>query len=176
MRAKTKGAKNGKIAAVVLSVVSDAVVNPPSPRYRESRAIGPVRLLALDVGERRIGLASGADDVRTALPAGVIHRTRLAADIRAVLDAARQRRSDAIVVGVPIRPGGEESPQTAYVRGFIRALRRESPLPIHEVDEAYTSQEAEGLLRDAGIQPSRDRGAIDETAAVLILRRFLDGV
>ena len=133
-----------------------------------------MRLLALDVGERRIGLASGVDEFGTALPAGVISRNRLAADIRAVLEAARQRQSGAIVVGVPIRPGGEESPQTRYVRGFIRALRRETPLPVHEVDEAFTSQEAEGLLRDAGLQPSRDRGAIDETAAVLILRRFYD--
>ena len=133
-----------------------------------------MRLLALDVGERRIGLASGVVDVGTALPAGVIHRTRLADDIRAVLDATRQRRSDAIVVGVPIRPGGDESPQTRHVRGFIRALRRETQLPIHEVDEAFTSREAEGLLREAGIQPSRDRGAIDETAAVLILRRFYE--
>ena len=137
-------------------------------------AISGVRLLALDVGERRIGLASGVDDARTALPAGVIHRTRLADDIRAVLDAARQRQSDAIVVGIPLRPGGEESPQTRYVRGFIRALRRETQLPVHEVDEAFTSHEAEGLLRDAGVQPSRDRGAIDETAAILILRRFYD--
>ena len=133
-----------------------------------------MRLLALDVGDRRIGLASGVDDVGTALPAGVIHRTRLSADIRAVLDAARQRQSDAIVVGVPLRPGGEESPQTSYVLGFIRALRREASLPVHEVDEAFTSQEAEGLLRDIGLQPSRDRGSIDETAAVLILRRFYD--
>ena len=78
------------------------------------------------------------------------------------------------VVGVPLLPGGEESPQTRYVRGFIRALRRQSPLPVHEVDEAFTSQEAEGLLRESGMQPSRDRGAIDETAAVLILRRFLE--
>lgn len=133
-----------------------------------------MRFLALDVGERRIGLASGVDEFGTALPAGVINRTRLAADIRAVLDAASQRQSDAIVVGVPLRPGGGESPQTSYVRGFIRALRRETPLPVHEVDEAFTSQEAEGLLRDAGLQPSRDRAAIDETAAVLILRRFFE--
>ena len=132
-----------------------------------------MRFLGLDVGERRIGLASGADEFGTALPAGVIARTRLAADIRAVLDAASQRQSDAIVVGVPLRPDGEESRQTRYVRGFIRALRRESPLPVHEVDEAFTSQEAEGLLREAGLQPSRDRAAVDETAAVLILRRFL---
>lgn len=133
-----------------------------------------MRLLALDVGERRIGLASGIAELGTALPAGALRRSRLALDVRAVLAAARQRQTDAIVVGVPYRPGGAESPQTKQVRGFIRALRKETPLPIYAVDEAFTSMEAEGLLRDAGREPSRNRGAIDETAAVLILRRFLD--
>jgi putative Holliday junction resolvase len=133
-----------------------------------------VRLLALDVGERRIGLASGVAEIGTALPAGFIRRSKLGADIQAVLDAAGQRQSDAIVVGVPYRPGGDESTQTRYVQGFIRALRRESQLPVLEVDEVFTSFEAEGLLREAGHEPSRDRGSIDESAAVLILRRFLE--
>ena len=133
-----------------------------------------MRLLALDVGERRIGLASGVAEVGTALPGGVLRRTRLAADIEAVLEAAKQRQADAIVAGVPYLPSGEESPQTIRVRGFIRALRRKSPIPVHAVDEAYTSAEAEALLRDAGLQPSRDRDAVDEVAAVLILRRFLE--
>ena len=133
-----------------------------------------MRVLALDVGERRIGLASGVSDLGTALPAGVLRRTRLAMDIRAVMEAARQRQADAIVVGIPYRPGGEESPQTKRVLGFVRALRKETPLPVHVVDEAFTSVEAEGLLREAGMEPSRDRGAIDEAAAVLILRRFFD--
>ena len=133
-----------------------------------------MRVLALDVGERRIGFASGISDLGTALPAGVLWRTRLAMDIRAVMEAARQRQADAIVVGIPYRPGGEESPQTKRVLGFVRALRKETPLPVHVVDEAFTSVEAEGLLREAGMEPSRDRGAIDEAAAVLILRRFFD--
>ena len=132
------------------------------------------KLLALDVGERRIGLASGVAELETALPAGVVNRTTLKADLRAVLDAARKRQSDAIIVGIPYLDGGEESPQTKRVRGFIRALRKETTLPIHAVDEAFTSVEAEGLLRDAGLQPSRDKAAVDEAAAVLILRRFLE--
>lgn len=90
-----------------------------------------MRLLALDVGERRIGLASGVAEAGTALPAGVLHRTRLALDVRAVLDAARQRQSDAIIVGIPYLDGGEESAQTKRVRGFIRALRRETLSLIH---------------------------------------------
>ena len=133
-----------------------------------------MRLLALDVGDRRIGLASGVSELGTALPAGVVHRTRLASDVQEVLLAARDRRSDAIVVGVPYLPGGEDSLQTRRVRGFIRALQKETQLPVQQVDEAFTSVEAEGLLRDAGLEPSRDRGVVDEAAAVLILRRFLE--
>ncbi len=134
-----------------------------------------MKLLALDVGERRIGLSSGVAELGTALPAGVLRRTRLALDVRAVLEAARQRQADAIVVGIPYLLSGEESLQTKQVRGFMRTLRKETSLPIHGVDEAFTSVEAEGLLRDAGLEPSRNRGAVDEAAAVLILRRFLDG-
>lgn len=130
--------------------------------------------MALDVGERRIGLASGVAELGTALPAGVLRRTRLTVDVQGVLEAARQRESDAIVVGVPYRPEGEISPQTKRVLGFIRALRKETSLPVHGVDEAFTSMEAEGILRDGGLQPSRNRGAVDEAAAVLILRRFLE--
>ena len=133
-----------------------------------------MKLLALDVGERRIGLASGVAELGTALPAGTLRRTRLALDVRAVLEAARQRQADAIVVGIPYKPGGEESPQTKRVRGFVRALGKETSLPVYCVDEAFTSVEAEGLLRDAGLEPSRNREAVDEAAAVLILRRFLD--
>ena len=98
-----------------------------------------MRLLALDVGERRIGLASGVAELGTALPAGVLRRTRLAFDLRSVLDAARDRQADAIVVGVPYRPRGEDSPQTKQILGFIRALRKETSLPVHIVDEAFTS-------------------------------------
>ncbi len=133
-----------------------------------------MRLLALDIGERRIGLASGVAELGTALPAGVLQRKRLSLDIRAVLEAGWYRQADAIVVGIPYRDQGEESPQTKQVLGFIRALRKETSLPVHGVDEAFTSMEAEGLLRDAGVKPSHERGAVDEAAAVLILRRFLE--
>lgn len=133
-----------------------------------------MRLLALDIGERRIGLASGVAELGTALPAGFLERSRLKVDISAVVDAARQRQAEALVVGVPYLPGGEESIQTGQVKGFIRALRKETTLPVHVVDEAFTSVEAEALLREAGVAPSRHKGAVDEAAAVLILRRYLE--
>ncbi len=56
----------------------------------------------------------------------------------------------------------------------MRALRKRSGMPVYTVDERFTSVEAEGLLREAGRQPSRDKGSVDEAAAVVILRRFLE--
>jgi len=134
------------------------------------------KLIALDFGERRIGLAvSGPGGL--ALPAGHIVRTKLAQDVQQVIASAHERQAQGIVVGIPYTLEGETGPSAKLARGFVRALRRaigaEESLAIHEMDERYTSVEAEGLLRESGVQPSRDRASVDEVAAVLILQRFL---
>jgi len=134
------------------------------------------KLIALDLGERRIGLAvSGPGSL--ALPAGHIVRTKLAQDVQQVIASAHERQAQGIVVGIPYTLDGETGPSAKLARGFVRALRRaigaEESLAIHEMDERYTSVEAEGLLRESGVQPSRDRASVDEVAAVLILQRFL---
>ena len=134
------------------------------------------KLIALDLGERRIGLAvSGPGGL--ALPAGHIVRTKLAQDVQQVIASAHERQAQGIVVGIPYTLEGETGPSAKLARGFVRALRRaigaEESLAIHEMDERYTSFEAEGLLRESGVQPSRDRASVDEVAAVLILQRFL---
>ena len=130
------------------------------------------KLIALDLGERRIGLAvSGPGGL--GLPAGYIFRSKLTEDVQQVIDAASERQAQGIVVGIPYTLQGETGPAAKLARGFIRALRKETTLPIHEMDERFTSVEAEGLLRESGVQPSRERATVDETAAVLILQRFL---
>ena len=134
------------------------------------------KLIALDLGERRIGLAvSGPGGL--ALPAGHIVRTKLAQDVQQVIASAHERQAQGIGVGIPYTLDGEIGPSAKLARGFVRALRRaigaEESLAIHEMDERYTSVEAEGLLRESGVQPSRDRASVDEVAAVLILQRFL---
>ena len=138
------------------------------------------KLMALDLGERRIGLAvSGPGGL--ALPAGHLIRSKLAQDVQQVIKAAQDRQAQGIVVGIPYTLQGETGPSANLAHGFIRALRRaipqainkETSLPVYEMDERFTSVEAEGLLRESGVQPSRDRATVDETAAVLILQRFL---
>ena len=135
-----------------------------------------MRLLALDLGDRRIGLAVGDSSLGTAFPAGRLQRTKLRADLQLVREAARQREAEGFVVGVPYLPSGEVGHQARMAKGFIQALqqalKKDVPLPVYEVDEAFTSLEAEALLREAGLEPSRNKGAIDEAAAVLILLRF----
>ena len=158
------------------------------------------KLIALDLGERRIGLAvSGPGGM--ALPAGHLIRGKLAQDVQQVIKAAQDRQAQGIVVGIPYTLQGETGPAAKLAQGFIRALRRaiprtipqtiprtipqtipqtiprttddESSLAVYEMDERFTSIEAEGLLRESGVQPSRDRATVDEMAAVLILRRFM---
>ena len=133
---------------------------------------GQPKLIALDLGERRIGVAvSGPGSL--ALPAGFVFRSKLTEDVQQVIAIASERQAQGIVVGVPYTLQGEAGPAAKKARGFIRALRKETSLPVYEIDERYTSVEAEGLLRESGVQPSRERATVDETAAVLILQRFV---
>ena len=134
------------------------------------------KLIALDLGERRIGLAVSGPE-RMALPAGHIVRSKLAQDVQQVIASAQERQAQGIIVGIPYTLQGETGDSAKLARGFIRALRRalgdDGSLAIYEMDERFTSVEAEGLLRESGVQPSRERASVDETAAVLILQRFL---
>ena len=128
----------------------------------------------MDLGERRIGLAVSDPAGKLTLPAGHIQRTKLAEDVRRVLNAAGERKVEGLVVGIPYSRNGETGSQAKRALVFVKALRKQTALPVHETDERFTSVEAEALMREAGHQPSRERAAVDEAAAVLILKRFLD--
>jgi putative Holliday junction resolvase len=130
--------------------------------------------LALDLGDRRVGLAVGGDGTDLVLPAGHIIRIKLAQDMERVLEIAKDRGAESIVVGIPYNQEGKLGPQAKKVQRFVRALRKKTGMTVYTVDERFTSVEAQGLLREAGRQPSRDKGSVDEAAAVLILRRFLE--
>ena len=133
-----------------------------------------MRLLCLDVGERRIGLAVSDLGGAMATPAGFIQRTRLSHDIARVLEAASEKQAEGIVVGVPLSLNGTVGPQAKRVRSFIRALRRETDLFLDTVDERFSTAEAERLMRQAGRSPSRHKGDVDAAAAAVMLQQYLD--
>ena len=133
-----------------------------------------LKLLALDLGERRIGLAVGYAASELVFPAGHLDREKLSLDIERVLETASSKDVQGFVVGIPYSINGGVGPGAKMAQGFVRALRRRTKLPVYLVDERFTSVEAEGLLREAGRQASREKGSVDEMAAALILRRFLE--
>ena len=133
------------------------------------------RLLGLDVGDRRIGLAVSIPPGELILPAGHIQRRNRRADVAAILDAAGQRDAVAIVVGIPYDAGGGIGDQARKIQSLGRALERVAGIPIFTVDESFTSQAAETALRQAEPDAPPSPGDIDAAAAVAILRRFIGG-
>ena len=131
-------------------------------------------MLGLDLGERRIGLSVSHGASMLVIPTGHLNRVKLKQDVERVLEMAEEREIEGFVVGLPYTLAGEVGIQAKRAQGFIRALRKRTSIPVYTVDETFTTFEAEGLMREAGQQPSRNRGAVDSAAAVLILQRFLD--
>lgn len=125
------------------------------------------------MGERRIGLAVSYGEGTPVLPIDHVVRGSLEQDVSTVLAIARERNIGALVVGLPVTLSGAVGTQARRAQGFARAVSRRSSIQVHTMDERFTTAEAEGLLRDAGSEPSRDRGMADSVAAVLILERFL---
>ena len=151
-------------------------MSKPGEAYPPRSGNVPGRFLALDLGERRIGLAVSEPAGGLVFPAGYLERSKLLPDLDRVLQLAAERKVGGIVVGMPYTLAGGLGRQGKLAQGFVRALRRQTELPVHTVDERFTSYEAEALLRESGQEPSRDKGAVDAAAAVLILQRFLSSV
>jgi putative Holliday junction resolvase len=131
-------------------------------------------LLALDVGQARIGVAGGRTGSALVFGRGVVpgRKQRAAiAEIRRLAEAEGARR---VVVGLPTRHDGRDSPQTQRVRAFAVALEA-AGLEVAFEDERFTSQLAERRLQSsaAGRSERRDKGRIDEAAAILILESYL---
>jgi putative Holliday junction resolvase len=137
-------------------------------------AIQSGRLLALDVGDRRIGLAVSIPPGSLILPAGYIQRRNRRADIAAILDATNSRDAVAIIVGMPYDAQGRHGEQARKIQSLVRAIERATDIPVLTVDESYTSHAAETELRQAEPNAPPSPGDIDSAAAVAILRRFIE--
>ena len=145
----------------------------PSPCSDPAALARAGRLVALDVGDRRIGLAVSIPPGELILPAGYLERRNRRADIGAILEQASQRDAVAIVVGMPYDADGGSGEQARKTASLVRALQRATDIPVLTVDESFSSNAAANDLLQSGQSPSRDPGTIDAAAAVAILRRFL---
>lgn len=132
------------------------------------------RLLALDIGDARIGLAISDPSGTVVTPLRVILRRPQANALAAIAIAAIEEEAIGIVAGLPLRLSGDYSAQTRSVVAFVEKLRELVQIPIITSDERYSTVEAERILRERGVRRDRWREQIDAVAATVILQDFLD--
>jgi putative Holliday junction resolvase len=134
------------------------------------------RILALDLGKRRIGLAISDPLGLTAQGLPNLERTNKRSDLAALAALARDRGAGEILMGNPINMGGAEGRQSAWVREFAGALERETGLPVRFWDERLTTVEAHRVLRESGISIEKRAAAVDRLSAVILLQSYLDSL
>ncbi|RME85897.1 MAG: Holliday junction resolvase RuvX [Caldilineae bacterium] len=129
--------------------------------------------LALDIGDKRIGLALGNDRARLARPYRVIQRRSKRDDFARIRTVIETESVDHLLIGLPLNMDGSEGPQARRVRNYTRHLLRAIDLPHTFVDERLSSFEADRLLREG---QSRRRGPNDDIAAAVFLQAYLDRI
>jgi putative Holliday junction resolvase len=134
----------------------------------------PGRVLALDLGQSRIGVAISDPDRRVAVPLGTI-RTGAPGDVKAIAALVREHQVATIVVGHPLALAGRKGEAADHAERFAAALQGLLGIPVILQDERLTTVAAERGLAAAGIRGRRRREVIDQAAATLILQSYLDG-
>lgn len=133
----------------------------------------PGRILAIDYGARRMGLAVSDPLGITAQGLETLERRNKRRDFARLEQVIRDYEVQEIVLGYPLRMSGETGPQSDKVAGFAEQLRKIFDLPVHLWDERLTSAEANRVLREAELSIEKRARAVDRMAAVLILQSFL---
>lgn len=132
------------------------------------------RVLALDLGEARIGIAVSDPERKVALPAGTITVAGGPQDLKAVAALVREHGVTEVVVGHPLSLSGERGNAARLAEEFADGLRLILDVPVRLQDERFTTVEAERDLEAAGARRRERRDAVDQAAAALILRAFLE--
>jgi len=134
------------------------------------------RILALDLGKKRIGLAISDPLGLTAQGLPNLERANKRADLAALETLARQREVGLFLMGNPLNMGGSEGRQSGWVREFAAALEQRTGIPVRFWDERLTSVEAGRVLRSSGISIAKRAAAVDRLSAVILLQSYLDSL
>jgi putative Holliday junction resolvase len=132
------------------------------------------RVLGLDVGSRRIGIAVSDPLGITAQGLETLQRRNKRHDLAALEQVIRDYAVREIVVGLPLRMSGAEGAQSEKMQGFAEDLRKHFRLPVHLWDERLTSAEANRLLRETELSIEKRSKAVDRMAAILILQSWME--
>lgn len=133
---------------------------------------GRRRILAVDFGDRRTGLAATDPGGILALPLETLEGLDDATCAEEIAAVARQRGAEVIVGGVPLRADGTAGGRAQRTLAFLRLLAARAPCPVEVVDESHTTDEAHERLKSAGLKAARRKRRADAIAAVVILERY----
>ncbi len=135
-----------------------------------------MRILALDLGKRRIGLAISDELGLTAQGLETLERRSLRADLAVLSQLMAEKAVERILVGQPLHMSGEAGRQADWARGFAEMLEKKTGIPAQLWDERLTTVEAGRVLRESGIGPTKRAQAIDRLSAVILLQSYLDSL
>ena len=133
-----------------------------------------MRIVALDVGSKRIGIAVSDPTGLVAGALTVLERRGTGKDTAAVADLLAREAGERIVVGLPLTLRGETGPQAQEVLQFVAALKRRVSVPVETWDERYTTVEADRILEAQGVRRDARKQRIDAVAAAVLLQEYLD--
>lgn len=139
---------------------------------RVSGPDGPV--LALDLGDARIGVALSDPDRRLAIGIGTVHVGRPPGELKAIAALVDEHGATLVVLGLPLNMDGSRGPRAALAEGFAETLRDVVDVPVELTDERLTTVEAERGLREAGVRGRARRAVVDAAAARVLLQGWLD--
>jgi putative holliday junction resolvase len=134
------------------------------------------RVLALDLGKRRIGLALSDPLGITAQGLPTLERTRIRDDLDALDRLARDHEVTLILMGQPLHMNGAEGRQAEYARDFADRLAARTGIEIKFWDERLTTVEAQRVLRESGVSIEKRARAVDRLSAVILLSSYLDSL
>jgi putative holliday junction resolvase len=132
------------------------------------------RVLALDLGKKRIGMALSDELGVTAQGLETLQRTNIREDLARISQLAAEKKVSLILMGNPLHMSGREGRQAEYAHDFGERLRAASGIPVKFWDERLTTVAAQRVLRESGISIEKRAKAVDRLAAVILLESYLD--
>lgn len=133
-----------------------------------------MKILGLDYGEARIGLAVSDPFGILATPLETISEKNRSRQLEAASQAAKENRAEKLVFGLPIRMDGSRGHRAEYTEEFAKDLSEKTGLPYEMWDERLSSTEAHRILEEGGVSGKKRKTKVDKIAAVLILQGYLD--
>jgi|SRR3954454_11418367 putative Holliday junction resolvase len=132
------------------------------------------RVVGIDLGARRIGVAVSDALGLTAQPRATLARRGGVRDLEAIAAVVVAEQASAVVLGLPLDPEGGEGRAARSARAFAERLRAFLTVPVEMIDESFSTVEAEAVLLEADLSRARRRQVVDRVAAAVILQRWLD--